>query len=99
MKDLKCGLLKCKYNKGYACSAKKISVDRQTDCSSYEEDLSRRRNLFEAAREPNGNFKNDTQVSCRAKCIFNRDGECVANGITVAGNKDSGATCLTFVGS
>ena len=98
MKDLKCGLTNCKYNKGYCCCAKEIAIDNFTECMTYEIDGTKRRTMFEAGTDfiP-ANYSVDTKVSCSAKCLFNRDGMCVANGITVMGENTKEATCVSFV--
>lgn len=98
MKDLKCGLKNCKYNKGYCCCAKEIAVDNLTECATYQPDNTKRKSMFEAGTDfiP-ANYNVDTKVSCSAKCLFNKDNVCVANGITVMGDSDKEATCLTFV--
>ena len=98
MKDLKCGLKGCKYNKGYCCCSKEINVDCNTDCTTYAPDENKRKSLFEAGDEfARADYSVDTTVSCGADCVFNKDGRCVANGITVMGDGDSEGSCLTFI--
>lgn len=97
MKDLKCGMKNCHYNKGYCCCAKQIDVGDNTDCLTYEPDENKA-SLFEAGQDfVKADYSVDTKVLCGAKCIFNRDGGCIANGITVMGQGDSDAACLTFI--
>ena len=85
MKDLKCGLTQCKYNKGYSCCAKCIDVDKHADCLSYTPEHNK--NNFEAAGDfKKVNYSVDTIVSCTAACIFNKENTCRANGITVVNN-------------
>lgn len=98
MKDLKCGMKNCRYNKGYCCCAKQIEVTAGTDCSTYTPDETKSRSLFEAGSDfVKSDYSVDTNVRCNAKCIFNRDGVCIANGITVMGQGDTEAACLTFI--
>ena len=98
MKDLKCGLKECKYNKGYSCCAKSIKVDTYTDCLTYSPDEKKRNSLFEAADDfVPANYSVDTAITCTAKCIFNKDTRCIANGITVMGQGTGDATCLTYI--
>ena len=98
MKDLKCGLRDCKHNKGYSCCAKKIQVDNFTDCLTYEKSPEKKKVMFEAAGDfVAANYSVDTAVGCTAKCIFNRDDKCKANGITVMGAAEEQACCMTFV--
>ena len=98
MKDLKCGLTQCKYNKGYSCCAKCIDVDKHADCLSYTPEHNK--NNFEAAGDfKKVNYSVDTIVSCTADCIFNKENTCRANGITVMSGGGKPAGCLTFIKS
>jgi hypothetical protein len=97
MKDLKCGLKTCKFNKGYCCNAKQISVSDQTECSSYTYDQ-QNASLFEAGSDfVKVNYSVDTQVGCKAACLFNKNDTCIANGITVMNDEKHKAGCLTFL--
>lgn len=98
MKDLKCGLKECKFNKGYCCCAKSIDVSGYTDCLTYSPDEKKRSSVFEAADDfVPANYAVDTNVHCTAKCMFNRDNKCIANGITVMGQGEAEAVCLTYI--
>ena len=98
MKDLKCGMKNCHYNKGYCCCAKEIDVNECTDCTTYSPDEEKSRSLFEAGSDfVKSDYSTVTNVFCGADCIFNRDGKCIANGITVMGQGESEAACLTFI--
>lgn len=98
MKDLKCGLKDCRFNKGYCCCAECICVDEKTDCTSYEQDETKVDNTFEAAEDfAPADFSVDTRVACTARCLFNKDNRCIANGITVMSDTNDEAVCLTFV--
>ena len=98
MKDLKCGLKECIYNKGYSCCSKSIRVNDRTDCTNYPPNETKRRVQFEAASDfiP-ANYSVDTAVACSADCIYNESGKCNATGITVMSRNASEACCLTFV--
>lgn len=99
MKDLKCGLKSCTHNKGYCCCAREISVSGQTDCLTFEEDENKKnKSMFEAGSDfVKADYSVDTAVACAAKCIFQKDGRCISNGITVMSNDDAPAACLTFI--
>lgn len=98
MKDLKCGLTDCRHNKGYSCVSREICVDHDTDCKTFSKNPKPRDVMFEAAGEfTKPNYSVDTRVSCSADCVFNKSDICVANGITVMSDRDSGASCLTFM--
>ncbi len=98
VKDIKCGLKECKFNKGYCCCAKSIDVSTNTDCLTYSPDEKKRNSMFEAAADfiP-ANYSVDTSVACNAKCIFNKDNRCVSNGITVMNQGAHEVVCLTYV--
>ena len=99
MKDLKCGLRLCKYNKGYSCVANAIEIANNTDCLTYEKSDKKNKDMFENASEfVPANYNVDTEVSCGADCLFNKDKKCMANGITIMNSEGIGdANCLTYV--
>lgn len=98
MKDLKCGLKACSFNKGYSCTNSQISVSSMHECNSYSPDENKRKMQFESASDfVTPNYSVDTKVSCSASCIFNKDGKCHSNGITVTGRDRNEATCLSFI--
>ncbi len=87
--DLKCRKLTCKYNNHYTCTAKNIAISTELACESYEHDQSKQvkdtsRCMFEEApsyaphREKKG-----MRIACKASCLFNEQGVCVANGLTL----------------
>ena len=98
MKDIKCGLKDCRFNKGYSCCADCITIQGDTDCRSYEPLADKRGSLFEAGDDfiPT-NYSVDTRVNCDADCVFNKNHICVSNGITVMSEEDKAAVCLTYI--
>ncbi len=98
MKDLKCGLRECVYNRAYSCTAKQILVEKSTDCATFRRDETKRSKAFEAAEDfAARDFSVDTHVKCGADCMFNKDKVCHANGITVMGDHKKDAMCLTYI--
>ena len=98
MKDLKCGKKECRFNKGYCCTAKDITISNDTCCESYYPLAEKRGHLFEVAHEfAKANYSVDTHVKCTANCIFEKDNCCTANGITVMSENALTPQCLTFV--
>ena len=100
--DLKCRKTTCKYNNYYTCIAKSIAIANELECRSFVLEPSKQvkdasRCLFEEAptyapyREKKG-----TRVACAAKCLFNEQGVCVANGLTVNSVKDI-PCCITHI--
>ncbi len=97
MKDLKCGLKSCSFNKGYCCCSKSVCVNASADCTTFAPSEEKSRSDFEAGSDfVRADYSVDTAVSCSADCVFNKDGVCVSNGITVMREGNSDAACLTF---
>lgn len=103
--DLRCNKTNCKHNKNYSCMAKEVHIAKNTDCRTYDRDFTKTpnnlpdvsRDMFEVAPEI-ASYKHDNKmnVKCNAKCLFNKDGRCNANGITVLEKKNDGV-CGTFI--
>lgn len=104
--DLKCKKTTCRFNHNYSCTAKDILIGKDTECTTYErsnkkspknlQDVSK--NMFETAPEidPYRHIRS-VNINCNAKnCIFNKDGKCNANGITVLEGKTIGL-CGTYI--
>lgn len=105
--DLKCRKTICKHNDKYACNAKTILIGDKTECTTYEKDSQKKvenlqdvsKTMFEAAPELSKYRHNrDCDIKCTAKCLFNKEGKCNANGITVLEGKADGI-CGTFIES
>lgn len=98
MKDLKCSIKLCAYNKGYSCCANEISVTNTAICSSYTKDNSKQNDkMFELGMdETKPDYSVDTRVNCTAPCLFQKSSKCVAVGITVL-SENKKAECATFV--
>ena len=104
--DLKCKKLNCKYNDKYSCMSKMIEVSKNLECITFEkasnldegqlQDISK--TMFEVAPDihPFRHIK-DVDVSCKASCLFNRDGKCVSNGISVASIGSPKGICITNI--
>ena len=103
--DLKCKKMVCKYNNGCACMSKGIKVTKKCECGTFEEsehvddkqrqDISR--DMFEVAPEIHPfRHSKDISIECSAECLFNKDGICKSNGISVMNGKNSGV-CITNI--
>ena len=103
--DLKCKKLNCKHNDACACMSKSIKVNRLCECATFEKNdtdedkqhQDMRRDMFEVAPEIHP-FRHNKEMSieCSAECLFNRDGICKSNGISVMNGKRSGV-CITNI--
>ncbi len=95
MVDLKCKCGKCQYNENCNCFAKHISIDGTTKC-----------NTFVPSADPNKTEFSDeiaqplvrpsVEVLCKATCVFNKQGKCLANGISVTLDSHT-AECSTYL--
>ncbi|MCI5497391.1 MAG: hypothetical protein MR412_02265 [Firmicutes bacterium] len=103
--DLKCKKLNCKYNNECACMSKGITIKRSCECGTFELNKDRKKeqhqdiskNMFEVAPDIHPFRHNkDVKIECRAECLFNHDGCCSSNGISVMNGKDSGV-CITNI--
>ena len=81
MVDLKCFKENCRYNKSCNCHAKGIDIDSTTVCSTFENSLNPHKH--EEDRIPQSLIRHNTIARCEATCLFNSDGICTANGITI----------------
>ena len=100
--DLKCRKTTCKYNNHYTCVAKNIAIATELECTSYENDPNKRvkdtsKIMFEEAPSyaPHRE-KKSMRIACAAKCLFNEQGVCVANGLTVNSVSDI-PLCITHI--
>lgn len=94
MIDLKCNCTSCKNNINCNCKAKSINISTTTSCSNYSERRAQNTEFADEISQPL--IRPSTEVECHAKCIFSRDGICIANGITV-GEVNNNASCETFL--
>ena len=103
--DLKCKKLNCKYNDKCACMSKTIRIARNCECATFKAELKQEkdqhqdisRDMFEVAPEIHPFRHNkDIFIECGADCLFNRDGKCGANGISVMNGKFAGV-CITNI--
>jgi len=90
--DIKCRRTTCCFNKGHTCCAVKVDITSKAVCCTYqknneveEDDVDLSKHMFESAPEyaNSRNIKN-VCLLCNARCcLFNQEGKCRANGITV----------------
>ncbi len=95
MFDIKCKRKGCQYNKNSNCTAKTISVTEDTQCKTYKASNEKEVGTVEKIGQPP--IRNNIEASCDAKCIFNKDHTCSANGITILTLEDKTCpNCCTF---
>lgn len=103
--DLKCKRVDCVYNKNYACIANGILVKTDLECKTFKKnknmpkeqksDVSK--DMFSEIPEIHPyRHSRKIDIDCKAKCLFNDNGDCRANGITVCNTKTT-AICVTNI--
>ena len=101
--DIRCRKGLCKYNDRFICTAKGIVVDQEVVCSMYEKDESKdnvqdvTKNIFDKEHDfaPQRDSK-ALEIKCRADCLFNHNGQCVSNGITLNSIKER-PYCVSYL--
>jgi hypothetical protein len=104
--DISCKKTNCIYNKNNHCSANAILVGSELNCKTFQKDATKptpasaplHTTLFEVGQiEQNFKEFEHIEVACKAKnCVFNKEGVCSANGISVLSNRKS-AFCATSI--
>ena len=100
--DLKCRKQACKYNNYFTCTARNISITNKLACEVFENDPSKNirdtsRCMFdEAPKYAPHRAKKHMRVTCAAKCLFNEQGICIANGLTVNSINEN-PLCITYI--
>ncbi len=100
--DIRCRKGLCKYNDRFTCKAKKILVDGEIVCSTYEKEEGKEvqdvtKNMF--TQVPDYAPQRDSkalEIKCKADCLFNHNGECVSNGITLNSIKEK-PFCVSYL--
>ena len=99
--DIRCRKTSCVYNDRYTCKAKGIEITKGAICKKYEKGegfvVDKTKNMFSRTPEyaPQRNSKT-ISISCQAHCLFNKNGACQANGITLNDLKNK-PLCVTFL--
>ncbi len=99
--DIRCRKTGCLYNKDYTCTAKEILVKKNAECNKYErgkQPVDKTKWLF-SDEPPKYAPQRDSatiDIGCNAPCLFNDNGTCCANGITVNDLKEK-PICVSFL--
>lgn len=101
--DIRCRKTTCKYNDRFTCKAKNIQVTNNVICQTFEKDENKKdvkditKHLFEEKPEfaPQRDSKT-IEIKCKANCLFNHNGACVSNGITLNSIKEK-PYCVSFL--
>ena len=105
--DIKCKKCECTHNKSCCCCAGSIKIGKGVDCETYEyseanaENLKQQtsQNLFETSNLSPRVANKSAKIYCDAYCLFNSNGICTANGISVLEDKSLSKTpcCITQI--
>lgn len=103
--DIRCRRTLCEHNKGHTCFAGFVDVNNHAVCKSFEKDNQKdevkkdfTKNMFEKTPEYE-NFRHikNVRLKCDAtRCLFNSNGRCRANGITVVDDHEK-SRCASFI--
>ena len=99
--DIRCRKTSCKFNNKQTCQAKGILVDKKIMCSTFEKqegkpEIDRSKLIFADAPEfARQRDVKTMKIACETDCIFNHDGKCEANGITI--NALIEPYCITYL--
>ena len=99
--DIRCRKTSCIYNDRYTCKAKNIDISKSCVCRKFQKGddavVDKTKNMF--SRTPSYAPQRDSKtikIECSAHCLFNNDGDCQANGVTLNDLK-SKPYCITFL--
>lgn len=97
--NITCRKTYCKYNNNFVCMAKEIDVGKNSECKTFEKsspspDTSK---TFLKKTPTYHRYRpvKDLPITCNAKCHFNHNCQCHANGITINAI-DECPYCVTF---
>lgn len=98
--DIRCRKTSCKYNDKQTCQAKEILIGKKVDCATFVKGNKNQPDLSKSIFQETPEFARQRDVKtmkigCKADCIFNEEGKCTANGITV--NSLIEPYCMTFL--
>ena len=101
--DIRCRKTTCEYNDRYTCRAREILIRKNCECEKFK--LDKAKSVVDKTKKiftddppiyaPQRDSKTLT-IGCRAKCLFNDNGICEANGITLNDVKEK-PLCVTFL--
>ena len=102
--DLRCRKTNCKYNKDLTCLAPGITIAEKLTCLDYEaekgkgiKDFSKLIFTENPPKVADYRHLKDMRLLCKARCLFNRDGHCISNGITVNAATTDTPKCITHM--
>ena len=102
--DLRCRKTGCKYNKDLTCMSEKVNISNKLVCTDYENEKGKEIKdfsslIFSETPPKIADYRHlkDMNLSCQANCLFNKNGHCISNGITVNAALSKEPKCMTFM--
>ena len=102
--DLRCRKANCFYNKDLTCMAHKITINKKLECLDYRSEKGKgikdfSKLIFTDNPPKVSDYRHikDMCLRCEANCIFNEDGKCLSNGITINAAISPQPKCITFM--
>ncbi len=98
--DIRCRKTGCEFNDRYTCKARKIDVSKACVCRAFvkgNKEVDKSKKMF--SNTPRYAPQRDSKtikIECQANCLFNDNGVCEANGITLNDLKNH-PYCITFL--
>jgi len=102
--DIRCRKTSCKFNKDLTCLANDITISKNLECLKYvlekgkgTKDFSKL--IFSENPPKIADYRHikNMCLHCDAKCIFNNNCNCIANGITINSAVSNHPKCITFM--
>ena len=102
--DLRCRKTTCKFNKDLTCMAKSVGITQNLVCKTFELDKGKEEQdfsklIFSETPPKIADYRHlrDVCLKCNAKCLFNNEGCCLANGITINASLQKEPKCMTYL--
>ena len=102
--DLRCRKTTCKFNKDLTCMAKSVGITQKLVCKTFELDKGKEEQdfskpIFSENPPKIADYRHlrDVCLKCNAKCLFNNEGCCLANGITINASLQKEPKCMTYL--
>jgi hypothetical protein len=99
--DIRCRKTDCKYNEGLTCLVNELNINDKNNCKEYikgKEKIDISKQIFSDTPPEIKDYRRvkDMNLHCSAECLFNRQGKCIANGITI-NDVQNQAKCITHI--
>jgi len=102
--DLRCRKTGCKFNKDLTCTANGVDIGLKQTCMTFQsekgkeiEDFSSKIFSDNPPKVADYRHLKNIGLKCNAKCLFNRNGHCISNGITINAATTVEPKCITFM--